>query len=235
MASPRISIIVPVFNEGENITEMITGLEKTVQHHHDVFIIYDFDQDNSVSPAKRLARRFSNVHVVKNQFGGGVFQAVKTGFVHAKGDIVVVMPADLADDPHVINDMHEKLQEGYDIVCATRYALGGRRLGGGVIKPWLSRFAGTFTPFLLGIPTTDLTNGFKMYRRRVLEDIRIESGEGWVFSMELVIKAHHRGFAITDVPSVWKDRTRGQSKFKFWKWLPRYLHWYFYGVIRNLF
>lgn len=235
MSKHLTTIVIPVFNEGENITPMINELEKQVRIPHEVLIVYDFDQDDTLPAARRLRRRYSNLNLLKNQFGHGVIQAVKTGFSRARGDIVVVMPADLTDDPNVINDMYTKLRNGYDIVCATRYSDGGKRLGGDVMKTWLSRLAGLMTPYVLGIPTTDLTNGFKMYRREVVKHIEIESKEGWVFSMELVIKAHQQGFRIADVPAVSTNRIHGLSKFKLWKWLPAYAYWYSYGVIRNLF
>lgn len=234
MSKYSMTIIIPVFNEGENITPMINGLEKQVRARHEVLVVYDFDQDDTLPAARRLRRRYSNLKLLKNQFGQGVLQAVKTGFSRAKGKVIVVMPADLTDDPNVINDMYAKLHNGNDIICATRYSHGGKRLGGDAIKAWLSRLTGLMTPYLLGIPTTDLTNGFKMYRKEVVEQIKIESKEGWVFSMELAIKAHQKGFRIAEVPAVSTNRTHGVSKFKLWKWLPAYLYWYFYGMKNNL-
>jgi len=234
MAKYQITVIIPVFNEGENISLMITGLEKQVKVRHEVLVVYDFDKDNTIPIVRHLQRRYSNLKLVKNQFEQGVLQAVKTGFSRAQGKVIVVMPADLTDDPNVINDMYAKLRNGYDIICATRYSHGGKRLGGDAIKAWLSRFTGLMTPYLLGIPTTDLTNGFKMYRKEVVEQIKIESKEGWVFSMELVIKAHQKGFRIAEVPAVSTNRMHGVSKFKLWKWLPAYLYWYLYGMRRNL-
>lgn len=226
-----ISIILPVFNEGENISRQIESIEKSVKPNHEVLIIYDFDEDNTVPVAQKLAKKFKTVSLVKNIYGRGIINAVKTGFKRSRGQYIVVMPADLADNPKTIVKMYRKIQQGWDVVCATRYGRGGAKIGGPKIKTFMSRMAGLLTPLLLGIPTTDIANGFKMYRREVMKSINIESDGGWEFAMEMLIKAHKLGFKIAEVPTVWKDRTLGKSKFKLLKWLPKYIKWYGVGMM----
>ena len=91
----------------------------------------------------------------------------------------------------------------------------------------LSRFAGVSLHLIAGVPTHDATNSFKLYRRSLFERIRIESRGGFEIGMEILIKAHLLGCKIGEVPSTWRDRSGGESKFKLFKWLPHYLHWYF--------
>lgn len=225
-----ISIILPVFNEGKNIKDQIDTIEQSVAAEHEILVVYDFDEDDTVPVAKNLAKKYASVRLVKNIFGRGIINAVKTGFKKASGQYVVVMPADLADNPQTIVKMYKKIQQGWDIVCATRYGGGGAKLGGPKIKTFLSRMAGLSTPLLLGIPTTDIANGFKMYRRKVIDAIKIESDGGWEFAMEMVIKAKKLNFKISEVPTVWRDRTQGKSKFKLIKWLPKYIRWYLVGI-----
>lgn len=229
-----ISVLLPVYNEGANITKQITEIEKHLNYHHEVLVIYDFEKDNTIPPVKTLQKKFKNISLVKNYYGSGLINAVKTGFKASRGDSVVVMPADLADNPQTINKMHTIICEGYDIVCATRYSKGGKKIGGNLIKTTLSKLAGLLTPLLLGIPTTDIANGFKMYKREVIDTIKIESKGGWEFSMEIVIKAHHKGFKVREIPTIWKDRTSGKSKFKLLKWLPFYIRWYLWGIRHRL-
>ncbi|TSC88546.1 MAG: family 2 glycosyl transferase [Microgenomates group bacterium Gr01-1014_7] len=225
-----LSVIVPVYNEGTNITKFIYGLESSVNIKHEVLIIYDFDEDNTMPVVKRLKRKFKNIKLIKNIFESGLINACKTGFKKANGNFLVVMSGDLADEPKTINKMYELAKKGYDIVCATRYSKGGKQLGGSLVKTYLSKFAGLTTPILLGIPTSDLTNGFKMYNRKIFKKIKIESQGGWEFTMEILIKAHFLGFKITETPSTWYERTLGKSKFKLLKWLPKYIYWYFWGI-----
>lgn len=233
-AGEGISIILPVYNEGENITEQIEKIEKLVEAKHEVLIIYDYDKDTTIHPVKLISRKFPNVKLVRNKFGRGIINAVRTGFITSSFGICVVMPADLADDPKTINKMYSKIQTGFDIVCATRYSKGGRKFGGGFIKTTLSKIAGLSTMVLLGIPTTDLTNGFKMYKKDFLKKIKIESNGGWEFSMEILIKTNSMGAKICDVPTTWRERTKGTSKFKMLKWLPKYIHWYLWGILQRL-
>lgn len=229
-----ISIIVPVYNEGSNITLFIQALERAIEIKHEIIIVYDFDQDDTVPVAKKLQHKFSNIKLIKNNLGRGLINACKTGFREARGNFIVVMPGDLADDPKTINNMYKLAKQGYDIVCGTRYSKGGKQLGGGLMKTILSKIAGLATPLLLGIPTSDLTNGFKMYRKSLLDKINIESKGGWEFAMEILIKAHFMGFKITETPSTWKERSFGKSKFKLYKWLPGYIYWYSWGIFQRL-
>lgn len=225
-----ISIILPVYNEGENITKQLEEIEKVIKTKHETLIVYDFDGDDTVAPVKKLQKKYQSIFLVKNNIGPGLINAVKTGFKKAIGEVVVVMPADLADNPKTINAMYQKIKEGFDIVCATRYTKGGRKIGGDILKTNLSKMAGLFTPLLLGIGITDISNGFKMYRREVFKKIKIESTGGWEFSMEIVIKANNLGFKICEVPTVWRDRISGKSKFKLLKWIPKYLRLYLWGM-----
>ena len=224
---------MPVYNEGENISQQIYDLEKKLKMQFEILIVYDFEEDDTVGVVKTIRKKFKNIRIIKN-LGRGVIGAVKTGIYRSDGMVIVVMPADLADDPQTINKMYKKMAEGYDIVSATRYGNGGKKIGGAFLKTQLSRIAGIFTPLLLGIPITDISNGFKMYREEVLKKIKIESTGGWEFSCEIIIKAHHAGFRIGEVATVWRDRIKGKSKFKLLKWLPKYLKWYGYGMLLRL-
>lgn len=228
--SVDLSIILPVFNEGENIVRQVEAIEKSVKTKHEILIVYDFNNDDTVPPARKLTGKYKSIRLIKNIFGRGIINAVKTGFKVTRGEFLVVMPADLADNPDTINNMYKKIDQGYDIICATRYARGGEKIGGGFIKTTLSKIAGVMTPLLLGIPITDIANGFKMYRRKVIDKINIESDGGWEFAMEMIIKANKLGFKISEVPTVWRDRTQGKSKFKLLKWLPKYARWYIWGI-----
>jgi len=228
-----ISIIVPVYNEGANITKFLHNLENSVKIKHEVLIVYDFEEDDTIPIFKKLKFKFKNAKIIKNIYGPGLINACKTGLKQAKGNFLVIIPGDLADDPKTINQMYKLANKGYDIICASRYSKGGKQLGGNLFKTSLSKFAGLATPILLGIPTSDLTNGFKMYNKLIFKKIEIESRGGWEFATEILVKAHFLGFKITETSSVWKERSLGKSKFKLLKWLPNYIYWYIWGISKR--
>ena len=232
----NLSIILPIYNEAENIDKVIKIIELEVKIPHQLILVYDYDEDNTVPLIDKWQKKLKNIRLIKNNQGNkkGVVNAIKTGFKAVIGGAIVVTMADLSDDPKTINQMFEKIQQGYDVVCASRYSKGGGKIGGPIIKSLLSKLSGLMTPSLLGIPTKDVTNALKMYTKKVLEAIKIESSGGFELSMEIVIKAHNQGFKITEVPTIWRDRTTGESRFKILAWLPSYIHWYFWGIRKNL-
>jgi dolichol-phosphate mannosyltransferase len=119
--------------------------------------------------------------------------------------------------------------QGYDVVVGSRYMKGGHLIGGPFFKQMLSRLAGTSLYWLRGLPTHDATNAFKIYDRAMVKSFAVESRGGFELNLELTVKAFLAGYRIAEVPSTWRDRTSGQSRFRLWKWLPMYLRWYLYA------
>jgi len=152
--------------------------------------------------------------------------AIKLGFSQAKGDAITVLMADLSDDFSQIDTMYTLFKKGFDVVCASRYMKGGKKVGGPVVKTFLSRFACFTLYYLLHIPTHDATNSFKLYNKKIFSKIKVESKGGFEFSMEIVIKACKLGYQIAEIPTVWVDRMQGSSKFKVLSWIPEYGKWY---------
>jgi hypothetical protein len=168
--------------------------------------------------------------MVKNRFGSGALNAIKTGLLDARGEAALVVMADLSDDLRAVGPMFDLVTRGYDVVCGSRYMPGGKQIGGPLLKSLLSRLAGTSLRLLTGIPTHDVTNSFKMYRTGFLRTLEFESTGGFEIGMEIVVKAFLAGGRIAEVPSVWKDRVAGKSRFRMWSWIPRYLRWYFHAL-----
>ncbi len=232
MMFDSLLIIIPVYNEGENIVRTLGQIEASISTPHKSLLIYDFDEDNTVPVVKRFVdeNKVDNIRLIKNLYGKGVLNAIMTGFRSAGDDeIVLVTMADLSDDLAIVDRMFEKINQGYDIVCGSRYMKGGQHLGGPKFKNMLSRMAGLTLHFLTGIPTHDISNSFKMYRNSIVNDIKIESRGGFEVGMEIVVKSFLKGHKITEIPSVWRDRVAGKSHFKMVKWLPEYLRWYIYA------
>lgn len=226
-------IMIPVYNEGESILQTLTQIETSVKTPHNILIIYDFDMDNTIPVVKQFIEenKVDNIKIVKNLYGEGVLNAIVTGFNSAReDDIVLVTMADLSDDLTIVDSMFLKINCGYDIVCGSRYIKGGQHLGGPILKKTFSRVAGLTLHFLIGIPTHDITNSFKMYRNAVVHDVNIESRGGFEIGMEILIKSYLKDYKITEIPSIWHDRIAGKSNFKLMKWLPEYLRWYIYAL-----
>lgn len=218
-----ITIVIPVYNEGENIKTAVELIEKEVKVPFQINVIYDFDEDTTVEPAGKL-----NVNLIKNKYGRGVLNAIKTGLETADGEFVIVTMADLSDPPEVINDMVKSAEENNaDIVCGSRYMKGGKQYGGPLLKGLMSKYAGLSLHYLAGLPVHDVTNSFKLYRKSFLNSVEIESTGGFELGIELVVKAFKKGYKVTEVPTTWRDRSAGKSNFKLVEWLPKYLKWYF--------
>lgn len=230
---PQITIIIPVYNEGDNIEKAIRTIENKLIYSHEILVVYDFEEDNTLPIVKKIISSVPNIELIFNK-KRGLINAIKTGIKKAGGEALVILSPDEADDPKTINNMYKKILDGYDVVCATRYSKKGKRINQNSLKLYLSKIAGITTPYLLGIPTQDITNGFKMYRKKVVETIPITTTGGWEFSMELTIKAFHKGYKITEVGTISNNRKKGRSKFKLMKWLPKYLTWYLYGINKRI-
>lgn len=226
-----VDFLMPVYNERENIGRALAELYAYVSLPKRVLVVYDFDEDNTVPIVRELMALYPGVELVKNDVGRGVLNAVRAGIMATTAEVVIITMADLSDDIRVVPRMVELIRgEGYDIVCASRYMKGGRQIGGPRLKGLMSRLAGISLYWLAGLPTHDATNAFRAYRRTVLASTPIESQGGFEYSLEITAKAYARGYRITEVPSTWRDRSAGQSRFKLRQWLPHYLRWYFYTL-----
>lgn len=224
--SQLYSILVPVYNEGENIQNLLAGIRDHTQGRYEILIAYDFDEDNTLPAIAALADPPKGIRLIRNRFGKGVVNAVRAGFAAASGDVVVVTMADLSDPPEDIYKIVRRLREGADVVAGSRYMAGGRQIGGPRLKRLLARLAGNSAYHLTSMPIHDITTNFRGYSRRVAQQIQIEATGGFEFALELTVKAHQRGWRVDEVPTTWTDRTAGESRFHLRKLLPKYLRWY---------
>jgi glycosyltransferase involved in cell wall biosynthesis len=230
-----LSIVCPVYNEADNIQRLLDQVRDKLSVPLELIIVYDFEDDTTVPVVRANLDRYPfPIHLVKNRLGTGVLNAIKTGFLEANGVAILVVMADLSDDLSAVDEMyHLVTQRGVDIVCGSRYMRGGQQKGGPLIKRTLSRIAGVSLHVLAGLPTHDITNSFKVYRREFVAETKLESDGGFEIGMELVVKAFLGGRTIVEIPTIWSDRTAGQSRFRLWKWIPKYLRWYLHclGVV----
>jgi dolichol-phosphate mannosyltransferase len=230
-----ISLVVPVYNEADNIQPFLRDVQSAVAEPHEILIVYDFPEDTTLPAIAAIPAPCPGVRLVHNTLGRGVLNAIKAGFQASKGDVMIVMMADRSDDPHSVAAMARLVREGADVVAGSRYARGGRQEGGPLLKRTLSRLAGASLHYFAGLPIRDATNNFRAYSRRVIEQIPIEGEASFAIALELTLKAHWRGWRVAEVPTVWRDRTAGQSRFRLWAWMPHYLRWYLQALARAWF
>ena len=230
---PELSIVLPVYNEGEAVEPILRGLTKAVSTPHELVVVYDFDEDTTVPVVRRLAGEIPSLRGLRNELGRGVLNAMKAGIAGTSAPYVLISMADGSDEPHIVDRMVELARGGADVVAASRYMKGGRQVGGPPLKRLMSRVAGLTLHWFARVPTHDPTNNFKLYSRRFLDSIEIESTAGFELALELTVKATLAKRRIAEIPTTWRDRTAGQSNFKLRQWLPHYLHWYRVAFLRR--
>jgi glycosyltransferase involved in cell wall biosynthesis len=224
------TIVIPVYNEGANFPRLWDSLCRLVRSGFTALVVYDFAEDDTVPVVKQiLGRGETRLRLLKNAFGRGVVGAIRTGFQQVEQGPVLVVMADLSDDLARVDEMLALYRRGYKLVAGSRYMKGGGQQGGPWLKKVLSRGAGASLHWLRRIPIHDATNAFKIYDSDMLRSFTIESRGGFELNLEITVKAFLAGYPMAEVPACWRDRTAGQSRFRLWAWLPRYMKWYFHA------
>ena len=216
MASPRVLVVTPTYNERENLETFLTRLH-AVAPGVDVLVVDDGSPDGTGELADTIAARDPRVRVKHRAGKLGIGTAYIAGFEHAlreKYDIVFEMDTDLSHDPRYVPDFLRAIEAGADVVIGSRNIKGGGVEGWGVGRHVLSKGGSLYSRTILGLRVRDLTSGYKAFRRAALEGIDLASvrSEGYSFQIELTYRAIRRGFRVAEVPIVFVDRRAGESK-----------------------
>jgi len=220
-----LDIIVPVFREEGNISKTLQEISKISEINYRILVIYDFDEDPTLN---EINQRFNKSEIIclKNKYEG-FNGAIKTGFENIQSRATLLYPADDHKNFNLISKMFNKFNEGYDIVCASRFIDGGSYEGAPLIKKLIVKFVSFTLTNFTSLPTKDATNGFRLFSKSIVEKFPIESKKGFTFSIELLAKAHRNNYKITELPEKWPVRTSGKSKFSYYT-IPFYFQWYLY-------
>ncbi len=230
--TPKLSILMPVRNEGINLRMMLKILKATIEVPHELLIIYDSLEDDSVPVVESMKRDCPQLRGVHNTLGRGVKNAIQAGIDASLGEYLFVIAADDIGPVLTIEDMLSLMEEGCDLVSATRYAHGGRVLGGATMSRFLSRLANRLFYWISGIALTDSTVGIKMFRRSVFKKIKLDSNIGWSAAFELAIKCQLEGMRLGEVPIISINRFYGgNSSFKVGPWVVQYSRLFLWGVV----
>jgi dolichol-phosphate mannosyltransferase len=225
-APPRVSIVIPVYNEGEAIDACLIRIFEGVGLDCEVLIVYDDPCDTTVPYLEKWAKSDPRVVPLLNTYGPGPARAIRYGIDQARAPIATVTMADGSDDVGQIDDLCRLVERGVVVAAASRYTSGGQQVGGPLVKSFLSRLAGQSLFWLARVGTRDATNSFKAYSTDFVREVGIDSDTGFEIGIELVAKARRLRRPVAEIPTIWLERAEGASNFKVVKWVPRYMRWY---------
>lgn len=234
----KLSIIIPARKEEENIIQTLTKIERSVTIPHTVIVVNDFSDptDTTAEVVKKFGHTHKHIRLIVHKpdvDGGGFARALAHGVADVKEGCVVFVMADDCDEYATINTMYHCIEGGYDVVCGSRYIKGGKHGGGPLVQGFFSYLVNHTLAPLLGIPTMDITNSFKMYRKVCVDGVMQPASGGVEFSMALLLRAFFSGARITEVPTHWRGREKGVSKFKLIERTPRYIKIYLWALARK--
>ena len=224
--TPRVSVVIPAYNEGENILPVLDRVFEAVHLPCEVLVVVDAPEDTTVPVVEEYALKEPRLRCVVNTYGRGPANAIRYGIDAAAAPVAVVTMADGCDDPRQIDDLARLVDRGVAVAAASRYMPGGQQVGGPGLKGMMSKTAGRSLRLLAHIGTRDATNSFKAYSTEFVRSVGIDSRDGFELGIELTAKARRMRLPVAEIPTIWLDRQAGVSNFRVAKWIPGYLRWY---------
>jgi dolichol-phosphate mannosyltransferase len=219
-SAPAVWVVVPTYDEAASIERLLHGvayvLARAAPGDHRVLVVDDGSPDGTGAIAERVGADLGVVEVLHRREKGGLGQAYLAGFRHALAagaQLVCEMDADLSHDPLHLPALLEAAEHA-DVVLGSRYVPGGGVTDWGLARRLLSRGGCAYARTILRLPQRDLTGGFKVLHRRVLEAIELDTvrSQGYVFQIEVTYRAVLAGFRVAEVPIVFRERDAGASK-----------------------
>ena len=224
-------VIVPTYNELENIEELLTKVLALPYDLH-ILIVDDNSPDGTADVVKEWQKKSDRVHLLQRPGKMGLGSAYRDGFRYALAngaEYIFEMDADFSHDPEAIGEFLHAVQDA-DIVLGSRYLNGVTVVNWPLSRLILSYSANVYTRIVTGLPLADSTGGFKCFRRRALEGIRLDrvKSEGYSFQIEMSFRCWKRGFRIKEIPILFVDRRAGVSK------MSRRIIWEAAGLVWRL-
>lgn len=209
-------LVLPTYDEADNLEAIVTAVAAALPAEHQILVVDDNSPDGTGEIADRMASERDDLEVLHRSVKAGIGPAYVAGFEHALAagaERIAQMDADFSHDPSYLPTMIEAI-EGADLVIGSRYVAGGGVADWGPVRRLISRGGSAYARLLLGVSVRDLTGGFKVFRREVLEAIELESipSQGYAFQIETTYRAIQAGFRVVEVPIMFRDRRVGQSK-----------------------
>ena len=214
--APDVWVILPTYNEAENLERIIGAILEHLPESRRVLIVDDNSPDGTGKIADRLAEADESVAVLHRERKEGLGPAYLAGFrvaLDGGAERIIEMDADFSHDPSYLPRLIEATERA-DLAIGSRYVPGGGITDWGPMRRFISRGGSAYARTALGLPIKDLTGGFKCFRRIVLETINLDTIEarGYAFQVETTYRAIKAGFRVVEVPITFKDRADGTSK-----------------------
>jgi len=216
--SKKTLVIIPTYNERDNIPPLIEELSKVRESgDFDVLFIDDSSPDGTAELIKEYAKHNNWIKLIIREHERGLGSALRRGYQYAyqnNYDYVIQMDADLQHPPHIILDLIDKLKFGCEVVVASRYVKGGGSEGWPFYRRLISKLANKYATTLLNIKVNDVTSGFRGFNIRAIKDLLDYelSSKGYVLQVETIAVLNRLGYKICEVPFIFKRRIRGASK-----------------------
>jgi dolichol-phosphate mannosyltransferase len=213
-----VLIVVPTYNEARTLHRLVETFGRKARGV-ELLIVDDASPDGTGALADRMATTRPWLHVLHRPGKDGLGNAYRAGFAWGlERDYAAIgqLDADLSHPPALLPRMHEEIWRGADLVLGSRYLPGGGSDGWPLHRRIASRIGGTASALVLGLPYTDLSGGFKLWRASALAAIDVAStrSQGYVFQVETTQRAHRAGMRIVEMPFTFCDRKAGESKME---------------------
>jgi dolichol-phosphate mannosyltransferase len=212
----RVLVVLPTYNEAANIEEVLRRVRESLPEGS-VLVVDDGSPDGTAEIAERLGEKLGQVAVLRRSGKQGLGSAYRAGFrwgLEHGFEAMVEMDSDLSHDPAALPDLVAPLAQGYDLVVGSRYIPGGSIPNWSRSRWLLSRGGNLYAAWVLGMPVTDSTSGFRAYRAEILKAVDLDSvrADGYGFQIEMCHRVLQAGGRVTEVPIRFVDRVRGTSK-----------------------
>ena len=228
----KLDIIIPVYNEDENILRLFKAIEDEVICNFRILICYDSESDKTLQYVKSTNVINKEILLIKNP-NQGPNSAIIEGINSSKADIILIYMADDFENVKLINSMVNLIERGNELVIPSRFITGGKMLGAKKIKKMITIIGSYLIYYLARIPFRDCTNAFKMFSGSLKDKIKLDSTTGFTYALELTTKAYLSNIKIIEIPSTWIETKNRKTNFKIIKWLPYYVYWLIYSIVRN--
>ena len=231
-----LSVVIPAHNEEGHIAGTVRALTealKAARIAHEILVVNDNSRDGTRAVLEHLRTEVPELRIVDNARPNGFGFAIRRGLAEFHGDTVAIVMADGSDLAGDVVAFYRKLQEGYDCVFGSRFIRGGRVIDYPVHKLLLNRLGNFVIRALFFVRYNDVTNAFKMYRRRVIGGIQPLLSQHFNLTVEMPLKAIVRGYTFAVVPNTWTNRKEGVSKFKIREMGSRYFFIILYCLLEK--